>query len=317
VVRAVDGLSYRLRSGEALAIVGESGSGKSVGVRSLLGLVSRPGRVVGGEAWFAGRDLLAMSERALRSIRGREIAMIFQDAMTALNPTFTVGRQLIEPLLWHRLCGRQEARERALRALRDVGMDQPETRMRQYPFQLSGGMRQRAMIAMALVTGPKLLLADEPTTALDVTLQRQILDILKGLKERGLAIVLITHDLGVARYFCDQVVVMYAGRVMERGPMTQFVAEPRHPYSRSLLASTLEIGQAGGRLAPIPGSPPDLARRPAGCPFHPRCPLAEERCRVEEQIPLPFAPGREAACWKVTSGATTLAVGGARSHQGL
>jgi oligopeptide/dipeptide ABC transporter ATP-binding protein len=198
-------------------------------------------------------------------------------------------------------------------------MDQPELRMRQYPFQLSGGMRQRAMIAMALVTGPKLLLADEPTTALDVTLQRQILDILKGLKARGLAIVLITHDLGVARYFCDQVVVMYAGRVMERGPMAEFVAAPRHPYARGLLESTLEIGQAGGRLTPIPGSPPDLARRPAGCPFHPRCPLAEERCRVEEQTPTPFAPGREAACWKVTStsGAPTLAARGAQPHQGL
>ncbi|MGH2562710.1 MAG: ABC transporter ATP-binding protein [Thermomicrobiales bacterium] len=317
VVRAVDGLSYQLAAGEAVAIVGESGSGKSVSVRSLLGLLPPAGRVVGGEAWFGGQDLLKLPERALRRVRGREIAMVFQDAMTALNPTFTIQRQLIEPLLWHDICRRAEARERALKALADVGMDRPELRLRQYPFQLSGGMRQRAMIAMALVTQPKLLIADEPTTALDVTLQRQILDIFKTLKERGMAIIMITHDLGVARYFCDSVVVMYAGKVMERGPVAEFIEHPRHPYSRGLLESTLEVGQSARRLAPIAGSPPDLAHRPSGCPFHPRCALAEERCRHEEQTLESFAAGREAACWKVTEGAKAHATGGSGPHQGL
>lgn len=317
VVKAVDGLSYQLDAGQAVAIVGESGSGKSVSVRSLLGLVPRPGRVVGGTATYDGQDLLAMSERALRRVRGRQIAMVFQDAMTALNPTYTIQRQLSEPLLWHGICGRAEARERVVQALSDVGMDQPELRLRQYPFQLSGGMRQRAMIAMSLVTEPRLLIADEPTTALDVTLQRQILDIFRSLKQRGMSIIMITHDLGVARYFCDQVVVMYAGKVMEHGPMEEFITDPRHPYSRGLLDSTLEVGQSARRLAPIGGSPPDLARRPAGCPFHPRCPLAEERCWREEQALERLAPSREAACWKVTQGAATHAVGRPGPDQGL
>jgi oligopeptide/dipeptide ABC transporter ATP-binding protein len=218
-----------------------------------------------------------------------------------MNPTLTLERQLTEHLIWHGLCTKAEARKRAIRALGDVGIPDPEKRIRTYPFQLSGGMRQRAMIAMAMVTEPALLIADEPTTAVDVTVQRQILDLLAGLKERGTGIVMITHDLGVARYFCDDAVVMYAGRVVERAPMGKLLDDPRHPYSVGLLGSGVEVGGRDLPLRPIPGSPPDLSRRPEGCPFHPRCPRAElPRCGTEQE-PLTIGPSRDAACWKVTA----------------
>ncbi|TDW90396.1 oligopeptide transport system ATP-binding protein [Kribbella pratensis] len=296
---AVDGVSFDVRRGQALAIVGESGSGKSVTMRSVMGILPRTARITGGQALFAGRDLLAIGDKELRKVRGREIAMVFQSAMEAMNPTLTLERQLTEHLLWHGICTKAEARKRAVRALGDVGIPDPEKRIRTYPFQLSGGMRQRAMIAMAMVTEPALLIADEPTTAVDVTVQRQILDLLAELKNRGTGVIMITHDLGVARYFCDDAVVMYAGRVVERAPMGRLLDDPRHPYSVGLLGSGVEVGGRDLPLRPIPGSPPDLSHRPEGCPFHPRCAQAElPRCATEQEI-LTIGPGRDAACWKV------------------
>ncbi|WP_427886182.1 ABC transporter ATP-binding protein [Kribbella sp. GL6] len=297
---AVDGVSFDVERGQALAVVGESGSGKSVTMRSVLGILPRTARA-SGQAMYGDRDLLALGDKELRRIRGRDIAMVFQSAMEAMNPTLTLERQLTEHLIWHGLCTKAEARKRAIRALGDVGIPDPEKRIRTYPFQLSGGMRQRAMIAMAMVTEPALLIADEPTTAVDVTVQRQILDLLAGLKERGTGIVMITHDLGVARYFCDDAVVMYAGRVVERAPMGALLDDPRHPYSVGLLGSGVEVGGRDLPLRPIPGSPPDLSRRPEGCPFHPRCPRAElPRCETEQET-LTIGPARDAACWKVTA----------------
>ena len=303
ILRAVDGVSFTIEPGKALAVVGESGSGKTVCVRTLLRLLPRTARVADGRAMFEGRDLLTLPDREMRRIRGRRIGMVFQNAMEAMNPTLTLERQLTEHLLWHGICGRSEARRRAVRALGDVGIPEPERRIRWYPFQLSGGMRQRAMIAMAMVTEPALLIADEPTTAVDVTVQRQILDLLAGLKARGTGIIMITHDLGVARYFCDDVVVMYAGRIAERGPMRDVLTAPAHPYSQALLGSSVEIGDRDRPLAAIPGSPPDLARKPAGCPFHPRCGRAEApRCH-EDQQPRQIASRRGVACWKAVADA--------------
>ncbi|WP_328994154.1 ABC transporter ATP-binding protein [Kribbella sp. NBC_01245] len=301
VLTAVDGVTFEVHPGQALAIVGESGSGKSVTVRSVMRVLPKTARVTSGEARFGGRDLLALSEKDMRRIRGREIGMVFQSAMEAMNPTLTLERQLTEHLLWHGLCTKAEAGKRAVRALGDVGIPEPEKRIRTYPFQLSGGMRQRAMIAMAMVTEPALLIADEPTTAVDVTVQRQILDLLAGLKERGTGIIMITHDLGVARYFCDDAVVMYAGRVVEQAPTRELLDLPLHPYTVGLVGSSVEVGGRGRPLAPIPGSPPDLARRPEGCSFQPRCARAERpRCHTEQDI-LTIGPGRQAACWKAAA----------------
>ncbi|TWD84673.1 peptide/nickel transport system ATP-binding protein [Kribbella amoyensis] len=296
---AVDGVTFDVRPGQALAIVGESGSGKSVTVRSVLRVLPKTARVTSGEARFRGRDLLGLSEKEMRRLRGREIGMVFQSAMDAMNPTLTLERQLTEHLLWHGICTKADAKKRAVRALGDVGIPDPEKRIRTYPFQLSGGMRQRAMIAMAMVTEPALLIADEPTTAVDVTVQRQILDLLAGLKDQGTGIIMITHDLGVARYFCDDAVVMYAGRVVERAPTRELLDTPSHPYTVGLIGSSVEVGGRGLPLAPVPGSPPDLTQRPEGCSFHPRCSLAERpRCHTEQEI-VTIGPGRQAACWKV------------------
>ncbi|MFD1717350.1 dipeptide ABC transporter ATP-binding protein [Georgenia deserti] len=239
---AVDGVDLTLEPGRALAVVGESGSGKSVTVRSLLGLLPRNGRVVSGTADFAGTDLLAAPPATMRAIRGRHIGMVFQNAMEALNPTIPVGRQLAEALRWHDLCSRSEARERAVRALGDVGIPEPERRARMYPFQLSGGMRQRAMIAMAIIAEPQLVMADEPTTALDVTVQAQVLDLLAAIKDQGTGMIMVTHDLGVARRFCDDVLVMNHGQVVEQGTMERVLGAPREPYTRMLLDATLEVG---------------------------------------------------------------------------
>lgn len=297
-VRVVDGVGFDLMPGQALAIVGESGSGKSVSVRSILRLLPRTGRVVSGSAHLKNDDLLALPTRALRRIRGRDVGMVFQNAMEAMNPTLTLERQLTEHLLWHGICDRTEARERAVHALDEVGIPDPERRIRGYPFQLSGGMRQRAMIAMAMVTEPALLIADEPTTAVDVTVQRQLLDVLAALRAKGTGIVMITHDLGVARHFCDDTVVMYAGRVVERAATEELLQRPRHPYAAGLLASSVEVGGRNLPLEPIQGSPPDPSRRPQGCAFHPRCSAAQlPRCQHEQPL-IPVGANHEAACWK-------------------
>ncbi|HEY9294678.1 MAG TPA: ABC transporter ATP-binding protein [Microlunatus sp.] len=298
-LQAVAGVSFDVRAGRALAIVGESGSGKSVTVRSLLRLLPRTAHTTSGTAMFAGRDLLTLPQREMRRIRGRDIGMVFQNAMEAMNPTLTLERQLTEHLVWHGICNRADARQRAIQALGDVGIPEPERRIRTYPFQLSGGMRQRAMIAMAMITQPSLLIADEPTTAVDVTVQRQILDLLAVQKERGTGVIMITHDLGVARHFCDDAVVMYAGRVVERAPTQELLDRPLHPYSQGLLSSSVEVGGRERPLVPIPGSPPDLAHRPPGCPFMPRCREADpDRCR-EPQTSIAVSPVRDAACWRV------------------
>lgn len=297
-LRAVDGVGFDVRPGQAVAIVGESGSGKSVSVRGMLRLLPRSARIVRGSAELNGQDLLSLSNRELRRVRGRDVGLVFQNAMEAMNPTLTLERQLTEHLLWHGICNKAEARDRAVRALDDVGIPEPDRRIRGYPFQLSGGMRQRAMIAMAMVTEPALLIADEPTTAVDVTVQRQLLDVLAALKARGTGIVMITHDLGVARHFCDDIVVMYAGRVVERAPTDELLGRPRHPYAAGLLTSSVEVGGRDLPLEPIPGSPPDPAHRPEGCAFHPRCSRAElPRCRTEQSL-LPVGANHEAACWK-------------------
>jgi oligopeptide/dipeptide ABC transporter ATP-binding protein len=300
VVKAVDGISYSISPGETMALVGESGSGKSVGVKTLMGLIRPPGRVAGGEALFQGRDLLRLSPREFQKVRGREIGMVFQDPMSSLNPTLTVGRQIMEPMLWHGLCDRRTAKKRAIELLEMVGIPAPEQRLNEYPFQFSGGMRQRVMIAMALACRPKLLIADEPTTALDVTVQAQILDLLREMqKELGMAIILITHDFGVAAEFSQKVAVMYAGRIVETSPMREFLKGPRHPYSQGLLRSTPEVGRAKERLEPIPGSPPNLMSLGAGCPFAPRCAMASSECLEARPELTPVGPNRMAACFKV------------------
>jgi peptide/nickel transport system ATP-binding protein len=302
VVRAVDGVSLRVGEGETLAVVGESGCGKSVTSLSILRLVpSPPGRIVSGSIRFAGRDLLALSEAEMRAIRGNEISMIFQEPMTSLNPVLTAGRQIGETLRLHQGLDRKAALERATEMLRLVHIPEAERRVEQYPHELSGGMRQRVMIAMALACNPKLLIADEPTTALDVTIQAQILDLMRELKARiGAAIVLITHDLGVVAEMAARVVVMYAGRKVEEAPVEALFRRPRHPYTAGLLASVPKLGSSlvgeAQRLADIPGTVPSLREPISGCPFAPRCSYASERCRIEMPRFEEKAPAHAAAC---------------------
>ena len=282
VVRAVDGVSFDLRPGQRLAIVGESGSGKSVTALSILRLVDPPaGHIVGGSVMFAGRDLLTLSEEEMRSVRGRRIGYVFQDPMTALDPVFTIGSQLMETVRLHEGLSRAQARQRAIRLLEDVQIANPEQRLKAYPHQLSGGMRQRVVIALALACSPELLIADEPTTALDVTTQAQILELIFGLAEaRGTAVLLITHDLGVVAGTCDTVQVMYAGRVVEQGRTERVLAAPQHPYTSALLRSTVRLDEdRRDRVTPIPGAPPSLALVPSGCSFHPRCGFCSSECR--------------------------------------
>ncbi|MED6334638.1 MAG: ABC transporter ATP-binding protein [Planctomycetota bacterium] len=303
-VRAVDGVSFDLEQGECLGLVGESGSGKSVTNLALLGLVPMPpGVIESGSVHFGGRDLLALSPEELRRIRGNRIAMIFQDPMTSLNPLLTVGRQLTEVLEQHRGLSHREARDLCARGLGDVGIPDPEARLDSWPHELSGGMRQRVMIAMALLCQPQVLIADEPTTALDVTIQAQILELLADLQERhGTAIVLITHDLGVVAGMADRVHVMYAGRLVESADTSSLFARPLHPYTEGLLASIPSFEDDSSEpLASIPGQPPDLVELPPGCAFEPRCPLSGEVCGTAtpplEGIADPRAAGpRHSAC---------------------
>jgi len=304
VVRAVDGISFTVYPGETLAVVGESGCGKSVTSLSILRLIaSPPGRTIAGRLMFEGRDLLELSEPAMRQVRGNEISMIFQEPMTSLNPVLTIGRQIAEALTLHRGLSHDEALARAVEMLRLVNMPEPERRVAQYPHQLSGGMRQRVMIAMALACNPRLLIADEPTTALDVTIQAQILDLMRKLKEKtGAAIVLITHDLGVVAEMAQRVVVMYAGRKVEEAPVAALFARPRHPYTRGLLNSIPRLGAAEvvgrKRLAEIPGMVPSLREVIPGCIFAPRCAHATARCR-REYPPLEHkSAGHSVACWE-------------------
>ena len=277
VVRAVDGVSFSIAPGETLAVVGESGCGKSVTAQSILRLLpSPPARVVEGSIRFEGQDLLALDDAAMRDIRGNRIAMIFQEPMTSLNPVLTVGYQIAESLVRHQAMGRADAEARAAEMLALVGIAEPARRVREYPHQLSGGMRQRVMIAMALACRPRLLIADEPTTALDVTVQAQILDLMRELRRAyGMAILFITHDLGVVAEIADRISVMYAGQVVESGSVRDVLQRPRHPYTKALMAALPRIDRRGARLAAIPGIVPDLRNMPQGCRFHPRCPSAQ------------------------------------------
>jgi oligopeptide transport system ATP-binding protein len=299
VVNAVDGVSFSLNAGETLGIVGESGSGKSVMSLSLMQLnPTPPARYPSGEIIFEGRDLLRASEQEMQQIRGNEIAMIFQDPMTSLNPVFTVGAQIIESIRTHQKVSKREAREMAIQVLHDVGIASPEKRMHEYPHQYSGGMRQRAMIAMALACNPKILIADEPTTALDVTIQAQILELMKSIQEKyGTAIIMITHDLGVVAQIADRVMVMYGGRVVEEGKTDDVFYNPAMPYTWSLLRALPRLDGTGKtRLLPIKGQPPSLISPPEGCRFSPRCPFVHDRCyRVHPEL-TEKQPSHRAAC---------------------
>ncbi|HEY3541921.1 MAG TPA: ABC transporter ATP-binding protein [Gaiellaceae bacterium] len=302
IVHAVDGISYELYPGETLGIVGESGSGKSVSTLSILGLIPQPpGRIVSGSAMFKGRDLLKMKKRELRRVRGDEVAMVFQDPMTSLNPVLRVGHQLGEAIEVHYPKEPKErVKERVIDLLRLVGVPNPETRYSQYPHEFSGGMRQRAMIAMSIANSPSLLIADEPTTALDVTIQAQVLEVLKRVQEEThAATIMITHDLGIVAEMCDRVLVMYAGHIVESGDVHSIFRNPRHPYTIGLMDSLPKLTEDEEWLRPIPGSPPSLINIPPGCPFHPRCFLSQGRLRCREERP-PLRPtdvaDHDAAC---------------------
>jgi peptide/nickel transport system ATP-binding protein len=298
VVHAVDGMSMTLAPRERVAVVGESGSGKTVTALAIMGLIEPPGRITAGDVRLDGRSLTALSEDDYRQIRGRDVAMVFQDPMTALNPAHRVGAQVAEAITVHdSSVTRPAAVARAVELLESVGIASASTRARDYPHQFSGGMRQRVLLAMALANRPRVLIADEPTTALDVTTQAQILELLDSIRsELGLAVVLVTHDLGVVAGHADRVVVMYAGRVVEEGAVDDVFASPRHPYTRGLLASVPSIASARGELTPIPGSPPNLLHVPEGCAFHPRCVYAQERCRAAVPPLVALTPGHRAAC---------------------
>jgi peptide/nickel transport system ATP-binding protein len=298
VARAVDGVTFDVRKGETVCIVGESGSGKTVSVLSLLGLIPiPPGEIVSGSALFDGKDLLNLSEEQLQEIRGNRIGIVFQEPLTSLNPVFTIGDQVAEAITVHERVDEREVRRRCLQGLKDVGIPSPEERLSDYPHQLSGGQRQRVMIAMALACTPDLIIADEPTTALDVTVQAQILKLFRSLQEkRGMALLYITHDLGVVANIADRVYVMYAGVIAEQGSTSQIFKEPMHPYTRALLASLPAREKRGKKLYSIPGTVPDPARKPSGCPFHPRCPHAISRCKRDFPGPCDFGNGHLVRC---------------------
>ena len=298
-VKALNDVSLTLREGEVLGIVGESGSGKSVTSYSLMGITPEPGQIVGGSVEFNGHRIDRMSEKEMRKVRGSEVSMIFQDPMTSLNPVYTVGNQIEEAILLHTDKTRREAKLRAVELLRLVGINEPEKRVRQYPHELSGGMRQRVMIAMALACEPKLLIADEPTTALDVTIQAQILELIMELKEKlGMAVILITHDLGIVSSMCDRIAVMYAGKVIECGTTDDIFYRPQHEYTKGLLRSVPRIDEKETqRLVAIEGTPVDMLNPPAGCPFAPRCPKCMKICLREMPPYTTFSDLHYAACW--------------------
>jgi oligopeptide transport system ATP-binding protein len=301
-VYAVNGISYTLNEGETLGIVGESGSGKSVQSLAIMGLIPQPpGKIEAGSVVFRGRDLLKLSREQMRMVRGAEIAMIFQDPMTSLNPVLTIGRQITEALRLHLGMNNEQSRERAAELLAMVGIPMAAQRLDSYPHQFSGGMRQRAMIAMALSCNPQLLIADEPTTALDVTIQAQILDLVKRLRDKiGMAVIWITHDLGVVAGLADTVQVMYAGFIVERGPVKEIFNDTRHPYTVGLKGALPRIDRRGSRLTSIEGSPPDMRQQPVSCPFAPRCPYVMEKCLQENPPLMPVPEGHPdhfSACW--------------------
>ena len=302
IVRAVDGISYTVEAGETVAIVGESGSGKSVEALSIMRLIPNPpGRIVSGEVLFDGRDLRKLPEEEMRSVRGRDIGMVFQEPMTSLNPVLTIGRQITETLEQHQGASREDADKRAIELLEMVGIADSRRRLRQYPHQLSGGMRQRVMIAVALACNPKLIIADEPTTALDVTIQAQILELMKSLTQKlGVAQIIITHNLGVVARYAARVNVMYAGRIVEAGPADAIYHNPRHPYTIALLRSVPRLDQPRrARLDPVEGQPPDLTRLDGGCAFRPRCRFAVEQCgQARPPLAAVGEPGHLSACFR-------------------
>ena len=297
-VKAVNGVSFQLERGKVLGIVGESGSGKSVTAYSTLQILEKTGKIVSGSVKFDGQELVGIGEEGMKHIRGNRISIIFQDPMTSLNPTYTIGHQLIEAILLHTGRNKQQAWERAVEMLRLANVNEPEKRMKQYPYEFSGGMRQRVMIAMALACEPDILIADEPTTALDVTIQAQILELMQSLqKELGMAIIMITHDLGVVAQMCDEVIVMYAGSICEQGTADEIFYNPRHEYTKGLLRSIPALDSDGERLQPITGTPIDLLNMPAGCPFAPRCAGAMKICLRERAERMQINDDHQAACW--------------------
>ena len=297
-VKAVNGVSFNLDRGKVLGIVGESGSGKSVTAYSIMQILEKTGKIVSGSIKVDGKELVGISEKEMKNVRGNKISIIFQDPMTSLNPTYTIGHQLMEAILLHTDRNKREAYDRAGEMLRLVNVNEPEKRMKQYPFEFSGGMRQRVMIAMALACEPDILIADEPTTALDVTIQAQILELMQSLqKELGMAIIMITHDLGVVAQMCDEVIVMYAGSICEQGTADEIFYNPKHEYTKGLMRSIPTIGNDGEKLHPISGTPIDLLNMPAGCPFAPRCDNAMKICLRQRAERLQINDFHQAACW--------------------
>ena len=311
-VRAVNGVSFNLERGKVLGIVGESGSGKSVTAYSIMQILAATGKIVGGSIKLDDQELVGAGEKVMKDVRGNRISIIFQDPMTSLNPTYTIGHQLMEAILLHTSRNKQQAYERAVEMLRLVNVNEPEKRMKQYPYEFSGGMRQRVMIAMALACEPDILIADEPTTALDVTIQAQILELMKSLQaELGMAIIMITHDLGVVAQLCDEVIVMYAGSICEQGTADEIFYHPRHEYTKGLLRSIPTAHTAGTRLKPITGTPIDLLNMPAGCPFAPRCDAAMKVCIRQRPERMVINDQHFASCWMnvkegVEDGSVTL-----------
>lgn len=305
-VRALEDVSFIIRQGEILGVVGESGAGKSLTGAAVLGLLEPPGRIASGEIWFAGRRIDALTGESLRLIRGRHIGAIFQDPLTSLNPLMSIGQQLIQTVQTHLPLNARQARTRASELLAQTGIPAPELRLGQYPHQFSGGMRQRAVIALALAAEPQLVIADEPTTALDVSVQAQIIGLIKRLsRERGMAVMLITHDMGVIAETCDRVAVMYAGRIVETGAVRPVLDHPRHPYTAGLMGAIPTMDQARDRLVQIDGAMPRAGALPHGCAFHPRCPRAQPNCRIERPALTPHGDS-EVACWWPQSEATEM-----------
>ncbi|NCC82817.1 MAG: ABC transporter ATP-binding protein [Clostridia bacterium] len=297
-IKAVNGVSFNLDHGKVLGIVGESGSGKSVTAYSIMQILAPTGKIVEGSVKWNGTELVGAGEKVMKNIRGNKISIIFQDPMTSLNPTYTIGHQLTEAIVLHTDRNRTEAKARAIEMLRLVNVNEPEKRMKQYPFEFSGGMRQRVMIAMALACEPDILIADEPTTALDVTIQAQILELMHSLQEElGMAIIMITHDLGVVAQMCDEVVVMYAGSICEQGTADEIFYNPRHEYTKGLMRSIPSVNNAGMKLEPITGTPIDLLNMPKGCPFAPRCDEAMKICLTERCPRLQINDYHQASCW--------------------